>query len=472
MGIKKGINKKQNISKDLIQIRNQINKQRDFFNTGSTKEISFRIEQLKKLKSALKKYEPEIMQALYKDLRKSDFESYLTELGVLYSGIDYALANIKKWAKPKRAKTPFSLRPARSRTVAEPYGSVLIIGPWNYPLQLVVAPLIDAIAAGNCAVVKPSSLAHYTSEVIVKIISETFDPAYIYAVKGGTERTPFLITEKFDYIFFTGGTETGRTIMQAAAKELTPVTLELGGKSPAIVSSDAAIDMAAKKITWGKFVNAGQTCIAPDYVLAHKDISEKLVSGIKHYVEIFYGKDPKQSPDFARIISPGHFKRISNLLKKADIVFGGRTDEKELYISPTVAKNISLKHPLMLEEIFGPVLPVLEFSDINEAISTVKSMPKPLALYLFTSGKNIEQRISNEISCGGMVINDTLLHVANHHLPFGGVGFSGIGQYHGKAGFDTFSHIKAVMKSPRSIDLPLRYPPYKNKIKFLKCLFG
>jgi aldehyde dehydrogenase (NAD+) len=465
-------NKQQNISKDIIQIRNRIYGQNDFFNTGVTKEISFRIKQLKILKNALKKYEPEIMQALYKDLKKSGFESYLTELGVLYSGINYALANVKKWAKTRRTKTQFSLRPARSWTIAEPYGRVLIIGPWNYPIQLVIAPLIDAIAAGNTAVIKPSELAFNTSSIITKIVSETFEPCYIFVAEGGADTTRLLLSEKFDYIFFTGGTGIGKIIMQAAANQLTPVTLELGGKSPAIVTSDAAVDMAAKRIAWGKYINAGQTCIAPDYVLVHKSISDKLISGIKHYVEEFYGKDPKLSPDYARIISTGHFKRISNLLKKADIVPGGQIDEKELYISPTIAKNISLKHPLMQEEIFGPVLPVLKFSNINEAISIVKTMPKPLALYLFTSDKMTERKISNEISCGGMVINDTLLHVANHHLSFGGVGQSGIGQYHGKAGFDTFSHIKAVMKSPQNIDLPFRYPPYKNKIKFLKYLFG
>lgn len=455
------------------QLRKKLQEQAEFFNSGGTKDPAVRIEQLKKLKNVIMKYEAVISEALFKDLKKSEFEAFLAEIGIAYLGINHAVANVKKWAKPKRASTPFPLLPARSWTMAEPHGQVLIIAPWNYPFQLNIAPLIDAIAAGNTAVLKPSELAPHTSAVVAKIIYEAFDPSYVFTVEGGIEKTQFLLREKFDYIFFTGGTQIGKIIMEAASKNLTPLTLELGGKSPVIVDKNASLTLAAKKIAWGKFLNAGQTCTAPDYVLAHIDVKDELIKIIEYYVKTFYGTDPQKSQDYPRIINSKHFTRIKNLIKNTNIIFGGIINEKELYISPTVVKDVSLTHPVMKEEIFGPVLPVIGFSEIDDAISIVRGMSKPLALYLFTSDKKIERKILLGVSSGGVMINDISVQVANHHLPFGGVGLSGVGAYHGKSGFDTFSHIKSVMKAPRFIDIPLRYPPYKNKnkLKLLKFLF-
>ncbi len=459
-----------NVDKNILQIRNKLHRQIDFFNTGSTKDIAFRIKQLKKLKDVIKKNEAEIVRALYEDLKKSEVESYLTEIAVLYQEINYIVANLKKWAKPEKAKTPFFLKPASSRIVREPYGQVLIIAPWNYPFQLVIAPLIDSIAAGNVTILKPSEVSPNTSGIITKVISETFDPSYVYAVEGGVEITKFLLTEPFDYIFFTGSTEVGKIIMEAASRQLTPVTLELGGKCPVIVNKDASLNLAAKKIAWGKFLNAGQTCIAPDFVLVHKNISDKLIERIQHYVKKFYEDDPKISPYYSRIINIMHFKRIRELMKNANIVFGGQSAEKQLYISPTVLKNVPLNHPSMKEEIFGPVLPVIEFRNIEDTISIVRSMPKPLALYLFTASRKIQLRISRELSAGALVINDLIIHIVNEYLPFGGIGASGMGAYHGKAGFDTFSHKKPVMKVLRFPDFPFRYPPYRNKRRLLRFL--
>ena len=453
------------------QLRKKLQKQAEFFNSGGTMDPEVRIEALKKIKSAIMKYENEISESLYKDLGKSRFEAFLTEIGMVYQEINHAATNVKKWAKPKSARTPFSLHPAKSWTVAEPYGRVLIIGPWNYPFQLIIAPLIGAIAAGNVAVLKPSELAPHTSAILEKLISNTFDPSFVFVEEGGIETTQKLLTEQFDCIFFTGGSQIGKIIMEAASKHLTPVTLELGGKSPVIVNNDVPLDMTAKKIAWGKFLNAGQTCVAPDYILVHADIKDRLIERIGLYVKIFFGDNPETSPDYPRIINIKHFNRIKDLLKNTTIVFGGFTNEKQLYISPTVVKDVSLSHPVMKEEIFGPVLPVIEFSKIDDAVSIVRGMSKPLALYLFTSSKEVERKILSEISSGGVMINDTIVHIANHHLPFGGVGLSGMGAYHGKTGFDSFSHVKSVMRGSRFINLPLRYPPYKNKLKLLKLLF-
>jgi aldehyde dehydrogenase (NAD+) len=468
----KTINKESdyNVTRDTLQIRNKLQEQIEFFNTGATRAAAFRKKQLIKLKDVIKKNESGIMNALYIDLKKSNFESYMTEIGIIYKQINYAVAHLKKWSKPEKIKTPFYLLPARSRIIPEPYGQVLIIAPWNYPFQLLISPLIDAIAAGNVAVLKPSELAPNTSAITAKIISEAFDSSFVCAVEGGVDTTKFLLTEQFNYIFFTGGTEVGKIIMEAASKNLTPVTLELGGKSPVIVDKDAPLDLTARKIAWGKFLNAGQTCIAPDYVLVHKDIIEKLISRIEFYVKKFYENDTKTSPYYPRIINLRHFKRIRDLMKNANIAFGGETVEKHLYISPTVLKNVSLNHPSMKEEIFGPVLPVIEFRNMNDAISIIRSMPKPLALYLFTASKKIQSQVSNELPSGALVINDVIIHTANEHLPFGGVGSSGMGAYHGKYGFDTFSHKKPVVKVSRIFDFPFRYPPYKNKLRLLRFI--
>ena len=457
-------------NKKVSMIGDIIHKQSNFFYTGKTKDIDFRKNELKKLKNIIKDYENEIMDALYDDLKKSKPESYISEIAFVYQEIDHAISKLGKWAKPKKVKTPLSLLPARSWTISEPYGQVLIIGPWNYPFQLIFAPLVGAIAAGNTVVVKPSELAPNTSNIITKIISKIFHPSFVYSAEGGIAITQSLLSEKFDYIFFTGGTGIGKIIMEAASKNLTPVTLELGGKSPAIVAENANIDSSARKVAWGKFLNSGQTCIAPDYLLVQNSVREEFINRIKFYINEFYGNDPKKSPDYSRVINIKHFKRIKDLLKDADVISGGIFDEKELYISPTLADNVPTDHPLMKEEIFGPVLPIIGYDNIEEAISIVRSMSKPLALYLYTLDRNLQDRLTVELSSGGLVINDVLVHISNYNLPFGGVGDSGMGAYHGKAGFDTFSHTKSVLKGSRFFDIPLRYPPYKNKIKYLRML--
>ncbi|MBN2040060.1 MAG: aldehyde dehydrogenase [Spirochaetes bacterium] len=456
----------------MIQIRNKLQEQMEFFNNGSTRDIKFRIRQLEKLGNSVKKYEGEILKALYADLKKSAYESYMTEIGFVLREIRHTKSNLKKWAKPEKVKTPFVLGPGKSRIISEPYGQILIISPWNYPFQLAMVPLISAIAAGNVAVIKPSELAPSTSAVIAEIISDAFNENFVFTVEGGVERAQFLLSEKFDYIFFTGSREVGKMVMESASRFLTPVTLELGGKSPVIVNKDASINSAAKKIVWGKFLNAGQTCVAPDYLLVHRDVREKLIERIEHYIKVFYSDDPSTSIDYSRIINSVHFKRIKGLLDNTNIIAGGKTSGKQLYISPTIVDRVSLNHPLMKEEIFGPVLPVLEFRDINEAVNIVKSMPKPLALYLFTSDRKTESKVINEISSGSVMINDTVLQVSNEHLPFGGVGESGMGACHGKSGFDAFSHKKSVMKRSGLFDIPLRYPPFNRGYGLLRKLSG
>lgn len=460
------------IDKNSLTIRYYLQEQRAFFNEGNTLNPDFRKKQLLQLKKVVNENKNEILNALHEDLKKPPFEAYLTELAVLFQEIDYAVKNLKKWSKPKKARTPLTLAPASSWITPEPYGQVLIIGPWNYPFQLIFAPLIAAVAAGNVSVIKPSELSPKTSSIIAKITSEAFDPRFVLAVQGGADITQFLLSEKFDYIFFTGGTGIGRIIMEAAAKNLTPVTLELGGKSPVIVNNDASIEAAAKKIAWSKYLNAGQTCIAPDYLLVHSDIKKKLIERIGHYITEFYGENPKESPDYSRMINLKHFKRIKDLTQNGLIITGGQFSEKSLYIAPTIIDRVNLNSPIMKEEIFGPVLPVIEFEDIEKAVEIVKSLPKPLALYLFTSDRKIQKKILSEVSAGGVVINDLMLHAANFHLPFGGVGNSGTGSYHGKYGFETFSHHKAVLKKSLLTDIPFRYPPYKRGMGLLKRFFG
>jgi aldehyde dehydrogenase (NAD+) len=459
------------ISENGSDLGKLLQRHRDFFDRGETRSIGFRIEQLKKLRKAISSHYSSVLDALDADMKKPRFEAYESEIALLYQEIDHAMRKVKRWAKPHRVKTPLLLSPASSRVVPEPYGVVLIIAPWNYPFQLAIAPLIGAIAAGNTAVLKPSELAPHTSHSIAEIIRETFDSSYISAVEGGADTAKRLLSERFDYIFFTGGTATGRLVMEAASRHLTPVTLELGGKSPVIVARDASIDSAAKKIVWGKFINAGQTCLAPDYILAHEDIKEALLERMSFYIQEFYGEDPQSSTDYARIVNEKHFQRINRLLGRGNIRIGGGVEESDRYIAPTIVDGITIKDPVMGEEIFGPVLPVLGYSDLDEAISMVKSLPKPLALYLFTDNKKTRNRVIHETSSGGVCVNDTLLHVGNYNLPFGGVGDSGIGAYHGKTGFDTFSHMKSVLRKRLRFDIPLRYPPYRKGVGLLRRIF-
>ncbi|MEG4996974.1 aldehyde dehydrogenase [Microcoleus sp. B4-D4] len=454
----------------LLSVSDIIRQQRQFFATGKTKDVDFRIEQLKHLKSAIELNQSRIVAAVKADLNRPEFEAYFEIASI--AEVNYAIKNLKSWVKPKKVPTSIDQFPASARIYPEPLGVVLIVGPWNYPFQLMISPLVGAIAAGNCAILKPSEIASHTSEVVADMISKTFDPAYVAAVEGGVEISKQLLAEKFDHIFFTGGTKIGKIVMEAAAKHLTPVTLELGGKSPCIVDSDIQIEYTAKRIAWGKFINAGQTCIAPDYLLVDKKIKPDLMSAIKTALHEFYGEDPQQSPDYSRIINQHHLKRLVEFIKDGEIVAGGKSNAEDRYISPTVIDKVSWDSPVMQDEIFGPILPVLEYDDFGEAIAQINARPKPLALYLFSKDKEKQQRVLRETSSGGLCINDTVMQVGVTTLPFGGVGDSGIGSYHGKASFDTFSHYKSVLQKSFWLDLKWRYAPYKGKLDLIKKAIG
>jgi acyl-CoA reductase-like NAD-dependent aldehyde dehydrogenase len=449
-------------------IKETIETQKRFFASGKTKNVNFRIEQLNKLESAIKNHEPAILKALKEDLNKPEFEAYI-ELAVI-GDIKYARKNIKSWVKPKKVKTPIDQFPASARIHPEPLGSILIISPWNYPFSLMINPLIGAIAAGNCAVLKPSEIAPATSKVLRKIIEATFAPEYISIFEGGAKISQELLAEKFDHIFFTGGTKIGQIVMEAAAKNLTPVTLELGGKSPCLVDGNIDLKESAKRIAWGKFLNSGQTCIAPDYLLVERTIKNDLITAINQCIKDFYGTEPASSPDYARIVSQRHFERLAALLQDGKIITGGQINEADLYIAPTLMDNVALDAPLMQEEIFGPILPIIEYTNLEEAIAFVNERPKPLALYIFSKDEIKQQKVINSTSSGGVCINDTIMQVGVPELPFGGVGNSGIGNYHGKASFDTFSHHKSILQRYFWFDLNWRYAPYKNKIEQVKRL--
>lgn len=454
------------------EIGKLVRRQRDFFSTGQTKNLDFRIDRLKHLKQVVLDNQAAVIRALNADLGKPGFEAVTTEIVNVVQEIDYALKHIKSWAQPKRTSVPFNLFPASARIYAEPLGVVLIISPWNYPFQLAISPLIGAIAAGNCVIVKPSEIAPHTSRLLAEIVEKNFDSAYITVAEGGVETSQQLLEEKFDRIFFTGGTQIGKIIMAAAAKHLTPVTLELGGKSPCIVEADVQLELAAKRIVWGKFINAGQTCIAPDYLLVNRQIKPDLLAAIQRSIKEFYGDDPAQSPDYARIISDKHYQRLTQLLDRDKIVVGGQVNPQQRYIAPTVLDRVSPEDAVMQEEIFGPILPIIEYGDLSEAITMVNQKPKPLALYFFSNNRQKQARILRETSSGGVCLNHTVLQVATHALPFGGVGNSGMGAYHGKASFDTFSHQKSVFGKPFWLDLKLLYPPYEGKLELLRKFMG
>jgi acyl-CoA reductase-like NAD-dependent aldehyde dehydrogenase len=454
-----------------LAVQEILQQQRKFFSTGQTKEIAFRLTQLKKLKQAVLEHKDEIIDALKADLNKPTFESYLTEIGVVKE-IDYAIKNLKTWSKPKKVSTPLDQLPGSAFIYPEPLGVVLIIAPWNYPFQLTISPLVGAIAAGNCAIVKPSEISSHTSSVIAKIFQKNFDPDYIAVVEGGVETSQQLLQQKFDHIFFTGGTAIGKIVMEAAAKNLTPVTLELGGKSPCIVDSDINIEYTARRIAWGKFINAGQTCIAPDYLLVNQAVKKPLLDSIKNCLQEFYGDDPEKSPDFGRVVNQKQFHRLVELLKNGEIVIGGKTNPETCYIAPTLIDQVSLDAPIMQEEIFGPILPVIEYNNLEEAISLVNNQPKPLALYFFSKNQQYQQKILQTTSSGGVCINDTIMQIGVTELPFGGVGNSGIGSYHGKASFDTFSHQKSVLKKSFLFDIKVRYAPYLGKLDLVKKMMS
>ncbi|GAX35881.1 aldehyde dehydrogenase [Nodularia sp. NIES-3585] len=448
-----------------------VGKQRNFFQTGKTKEITFRLQQLKILKQAILENEKAIFQALQADLQKPEVESYISEIKVTQE-IDYAIKHLKNWHKPKQVAVPWQLFSYSARIHPEPLGVVLIIGAWNYPFNLITAPLVGAIAAGNCTILKPSEIAVHTSNLLAEIIGKYFHPDYITVVEGGVETSQKLLTEKFDHIFFTGSKSVGKIIMEVAAKNLTPITLELGGKSPCIVDTEINLEHTARRIVWGKFLNAGQTCIAPDYLLVDQKIKQDLINSMKKCLIKFYGDNPETSPDYARIINQKQFDRLANLIKDGEIIIGGETNSGERYIAPTLLNHVSLTDAVMQEEIFGPILPIIEYTDITEAIALINSRPKPLALYLFTQNKKLQKQVLQETSSGGFCINDTMLQFGVPSLPFGGVGNSGIGSYHGQASFDTFSHYKSVLKNSFWLDLNWRYAPYKGKLSFLKRLLG
>lgn len=452
----------------MKDIQSVVERQRAYFLCDETKDISFRMDALRKLESAIQACEGEILKALKEDLNKSDFEAYATEIGIVYSELDDALKHLPGWARKKRVRTPVMHFKASSWMVPEPYGVVLIMSPWNYPFQLSLAPLIGAMAAGNCAVVKPSSYSPRTSAVVAKILGECFSEEYIAVVEGGREANQELLKQKFDYIFFTGSVNVGKTVMEAASKHLTPVTLELGGKSPCIVHKDANPELAARRIIWGKCLNSGQTCVAPDYLLVHRDIKDRVISAMKTSIIEFFGEKPCQNPEYPKIINEKHFNRLKGLLSDGRILVGGDVNEATHQIAPTIVDQITWESPVMQEEIFGPILPVLTFDDIDEVIAAVNSRPKPLALYLFTNDKSVEKRIVKSISFGGGCINDTIVHLATSFMPFGGVGESGMGRYHGKWSFDTFTHEKSILMKSCRLDIKLRYPPYKDKMGLLK----
>lgn len=441
-------------------INKQVAKQHIYFKSHQTKPKSFRIKQLKKLKAAIEQHEKEIETALWNDLHKSAEEAYLTEIHIVKSEIKYHLKNLNLWMKPKKTPTPLSLFPSRSYIHPEPLGVVLLLSPWNYPFQLLLNPLVGAIAAGCCAIIKPSPDAPNTAKIIDKIISKYFDPKYIAVVQGGIQTNTLLLKQKFDLIFFTGSSRVGKIVMKAAAENLTPVILELGGKSPCIVDRDADVNLTAKRIVWGKFLNAGQTCIAPDYLFVHQSIKEDLLKYMIFHIESMYGENPKESKYYARIIHEHAMDRLWDLLEEVKLLYGGKSNKEERYISPTLVEITSTQTKIMQEEIFGPILPILSFSDITEATDYICSKDKPLALYYFGKEKN-SNKILQETSSGGGGINNTLLHVANHYLPFGGVGNSGMGRYHGEESFKAFSNLRAIVKTPTWIDIPFAYPPFK-----------
>lgn len=455
---------------DKDKLLNIAQTQRRFFLTGATKDISFRIKQLRVLKAAVEKNEPELLATLKADLGKPATEAYVAEIAETIFDIDYALKNIKRWTRMQKVRTPFILFPADSYIYPEPYGTVLIISPWNYPFKLAASPLVGAIAAGNCAVVKPSELSQKTSQLVAKIIEENFAPEYVSVIQGGREEAQTLLFQKFDYIFFTGGAAVGKIVAEAAAKNLTAVTLELGGKNPCIVDENIDIEKTARRIAWGKFFNAGQSCIAPDYLLAHKTIKAKLLEKIKAAIEEFYGKNSLESPDYGRIINERHFLRLAELLKEGNAVLGGKICAEKLYISPTIIDGIQWASEIMQEEIFGPILPVLEYENLDEIISILNERPKSLALYFFSNDKGKQEKILRGTSSGGVNINDTMAQVQNKSLPFGGVGESGMGAYQGKLTFDTFSHRKAVVKRSFCADPKMKYPPYKTPLAVIKKL--
>lgn len=447
-----------------MNIDDILKSQRDFFASGATLSVSFRVLMLKRLYAAVKKYEADICRALYADLGKSDFEAFMCETGLVLSEISYMIRHTKRFAKERTAYTPLSQFASHSFKKASPYGNVLIMSPWNYPFLLSIEPLTDAIAAGNTAVIKPSAYSPATSAVIQKIIEECFEPRYIAVVTGGRQENAALLDKKFDLIFFTGSQAVGKEVLYRCAKTLTPSILELGGKSPCIVDSSADIKLSAKRIVFGKYLNCGQTCVAPDYILCHSSIKKKFISEVCRQIKEQYGQDPIKSPDYGKIINEKHFDRICSLMDMDKIVYGGQLDRSSLKIGPTVMDNVTWDDAVMQEEIFGPVMPILTFDDFDKIYRRLADAPRPLALYIFSKDKKRIKEVTERCSYGGGCINDTVIHLASSHMGFGGVGESGMGSYHGKDGFDAFSHYKSIVDKKTWIDLPMRYSPHNSRL--------
>lgn len=439
-----------------------IEKQRFYFKSKQTLSYEFRLQALGKLRTSISKYEVDLLDALQADLGKSHEEGYLTEVGIVLKEITFMEKNLKRLMRNKKVKTGIENFPAKSYIAPHPYGNVLIISPWNYPVNLALAPLIGAIASGNTVLIKPSEFSVYTSKLIARIISETFDSEYVKVILGGIKENKELLTHKFNFIFFTGSTQVGRIVMQQASKYLTPVCLELGGKSPVIVDKKVPIDVTAKRIVFGKFLNAGQTCVAPDYLYVHKEVKDELLSKLKYYIDELITCDPLKNNHYGKIINEHHFNRLKSYLNDGDILYGGNVDEQSHKMEPTLLYPTSLNSAVMKDEIFGPILPILEYEDINTVIDHVNDNPSPLALYLFTNDKTIENKVMYECQFGGGCVNDTIVHLASDYLPFGGVGESGIGNYHADSSFKTFSHYKSILRKGTWFDQPMRYTPYTS----------
>jgi aldehyde dehydrogenase (NAD+) len=461
----------QSAATDIVAIPGIVTRLRETFARGHTRSPEWRRAQLDRIVALIDAHTDEFLAALKADLGKPEIEARVTDLSIVKAEALAAKKHLARWMRAEKVKTPLNVQPASSRIVREPLGVVLIIAPWNYPVQLLLSPLIGAIAAGNCVVLKPSEVAVRTSALLGRLIPQYLDTDAIATIEGGVDETTALLRERFDHILYTGNGAVARVVMAAAAKHLTPVTLELGGKSPCIVDQHVDIEVAARRIVWGKFLNAGQTCIAPDYVLVHESREGELLAAMTKTLREFYGDDPKQTPDYGRIINERHHRRLAVLLKDGEVVTGGQADESERYIAPTILRNVKPDAPVMLDEIFGPILPVLRVHDIDEAIRFVNQREKPLALYVFTSDAATEQAVLSQTSSGGACVNATIFHLANPELPFGGVGPSGMGAYHGRSSFELFSHHKSVLVKSTRLDPRMAYPPYTAfKTRLLKRL--
>jgi len=452
----------------LIELDSVLSRTRDFFASGATRDLRFRDQALRRLARTLTAREPELLQALQTDLRKSPQEAWTSEIGVVLTDIAYTTRRLRRWARPRRRPTSWGLRPARARVYPEPQGVVLILAPYNYPLQLLFSPLVAALAAGNCVCLKSSEMAPEVGRVLAAIVEDAFEPGHVTLVEGDVEVAKRLVEMSFDHIFLTGSTEVGRQVMSAAARNLTPVTLELGGKCPCVIEPDARLEVAARRIAWGKFLNAGQTCVAPDHVYVHRSLKDRFLATMTEVLVDFFGEDPRLSPDYGRIVSRHHFERLRSYLDQGQVVHGGQTDATDLFIAPTLLADPGAGSSVLAEEIFGPVLPVLTYDDMDEVLAALANRPPPLAMYLFTESRAVQRRFLTHSVSGGVGINDVVNQIVPKDLPFGGIGESGMGRYHGKSGFDRFTHYRSVLRRSTRFDPGFQYPPAKVPLRTVK----